>query len=546
MCNFTRRNIAILTCLISSMLLSACGGGGDDSIPADNTVIEPNTAPVLTAPAAVIIISDTAILVSDTRIQTFLSAATANDAEDGNISTNITHDIADNYTFSVGDTKIVQFTVTDNDGNEVSKTATVSIQLPEPNTDPVITVPTALSITSDTAILANDARIQTFLSAATANDAEDGNISTNITHDIADNYTFSVGDTKIVQFTVTDNDGNEVSKTATVSIQLPEPDTVPELTVPTALTITSDTAILASDSRIQSFLSAANASDAEDGDISASITHDITDDYTFSVGDTKTVQFTVTDSDGKEVSTSSTISIQSPNSTTATGKLNDTGITWGGDYSSGNNTDCSGETISQQDCSHGRDVTHNDNSDGHAGFIFTKLDANGNPLAASATEWDCVQDHVTGLIWEVKTDANGGVKGLRDTGWAYMNTTNMTGYDPRDTEDKGICLASSNYLDGIYCHTEGYRIAVNSQGLCGASDWSLPTANELASLVNFNRTSPAIDSTYFPNSSSRVVWSGSPYADDSTRAWLVKFSLGSSKHDVRTEGKSVRLVRRDQ
>lgn len=38
----------------------------------------------------------------------------------------------------------------------------------------------------------------------------------------------------------------------------------------------------------------------------------------------------------------------------ATGTLNDTGITWGGEYPSGNNTDCTGDTISAQDCSHGR------------------------------------------------------------------------------------------------------------------------------------------------------------------------------------------------
>jgi hypothetical protein len=88
-------------------------------------------------------------------------------------------------------------------------------------------------------------------------------------------------------------------------------------------------------------------------------------------------------------------------------KLNDTGITWGGNYPSGNNTTCTGETIDQQDCSFGRDVTHNDNSDGYAGFNFTKLSATGAELQASETTWSCVKDNVTGLVWEVKTDDNG-------------------------------------------------------------------------------------------------------------------------------------------
>ena len=35
---------------------------------------------------------------------------------------------------------------------------------------------------------------------------------------------------------------------------------------------------------------------------------------------------------------------------------------------------------------------------------YTKLDANGNDLPNSATEWIMVQDNVTGLIWENKTD----------------------------------------------------------------------------------------------------------------------------------------------
>ncbi len=35
---------------------------------------------------------------------------------------------------------------------------------------------------------------------------------------------------------------------------------------------------------------------------------------------------------------------------------------------------------------------------------YTKLDAAGNDLPTGATEWTCVRDNDTGLIWEVKTD----------------------------------------------------------------------------------------------------------------------------------------------
>ncbi|HOP23574.1 MAG TPA: hypothetical protein PLX38_12515 [Gammaproteobacteria bacterium] len=87
--------------------------------------------------------------------------------------------------------------------------------------------------------------------------------------------------------------------------------------------------------------------------------------------------------------------------------LNDTGITWGGGYPDGNNATCTSNISEPQDCNHGRDATHNDDSDCHAGFSFTKLDMSGNPIPASATQWSCVRDNVTGFVWEVKTDYEG-------------------------------------------------------------------------------------------------------------------------------------------
>ena len=66
--------------------------------------------------------------------------------------------------------------------------------------------------------------------------------------------------------------------------------------------------------------------------------------------------------------------------------LNDTGITFGGNSLGGNNTDCTDETIAQQDCSNGRDAqavagTLTKVGAGAAGFDFTKLAADGSVLA---------------------------------------------------------------------------------------------------------------------------------------------------------------------
>jgi hypothetical protein len=210
-----------------------------------------------------------------------------------------------------------------------------------------------------------------------------------------------------------------------------------------------------------------------------------------------------------------------------TSPLNDTGITWGGDYPSGNNVDCMGETISQQDCSHGRDATHNDDSDGHAGFSFTKLDPNGNALAASASSWSCVKDNVTGLIWEVKTDDNGI-------------------HDKDNTYRWGGKTAQGSGFGTYYPDWDTLVDGSNNASLCGYTDWRVPTRQELEGLVNFSRFNPSIDMNYFPNTPTSVFWSASPIANVSGGAWDVSFNGGNSGYGNRDFNKHVRLVRSGQ
>ena len=219
--------------------------------------------------------------------------------------------------------------------------------------------------------------------------------------------------------------------------------------------------------------------------------------------------------------------------------LNDTGLTWGGNYSSGNNISCIGEEISAQDCSHGRDANSstNNDSDGHAGFSFTKIDGSGNALPASATSWDCVQDNVTGLMWEVKTTDGG----LRDTNWSYTwyNSDATTNGGSTGAANGGNCLDSSN------CDTEKYVAQVNSAGLCGYSDWHLPKKETLRSILSYDRINPAIDTDWFPNTKSSIYWSSSPGAGYSSHAWNVDFNYGNH-YGNRNYNYYVRLVRTGQ
>ncbi len=209
--------------------------------------------------------------------------------------------------------------------------------------------------------------------------------------------------------------------------------------------------------------------------------------------------------------------------------LNDTGITWCADDSD-NDLSCPVTGYPGQDAEYGRDVTHNDDSDGHAGFSFTKLDAEGNPLPASATSWSCVKDNVTGLIWEVKTD-DGGLHDKDDLYNWYSTYPNTNGGGMGYADDDGaICYGYDPNDPATYCNTQAYVIRVNQAGWCGYHDWRMPTIEELRSLVDYSLPSPGptIDTDFFPNQVNSQMWSSSPDASHPLGVWLLDFGYGGN------------------
>ena len=135
----------------------------------------------------------------------------------------------------------------------------------------------------------------------------------------------------------------------------------------------------------------------------------------------------------------------------------------------------------------------------------------------------------------------------------YTNHNNGTVTDKKTTLMWKQC---SEGLSGSGCtgtatkHT--YKAAIElakahkNKPFATYNDWRLPNIKELASLVAYDRYVPAINSTFFPNTSNSFFWSSSPYASYAGNAWLLHFSNGDGSYDGRGVYHYVRLVRGGQ
>ncbi|CAH7008204.1 conserved hypothetical protein [Vibrio chagasii] len=207
-----------------------------------------------------------------------------------------------------------------------------------------------------------------------------------------------------------------------------------------------------------------------------------------------------------------------------------------------------------QDADFGLDVTNGDeHSDGEYGFRYTKLDAHGNRLTPSATNWRCVRDEHTGLYIEAKqapialpsqSEVDTWVKNHKDapdatpypwdsqsSSWRSASYT-YTWYDSDNTTNGGYAGAPNDLLysagpissqcayinDGSgsnYCNTASYIDSLNSRSICGITDWRLPSPVEARSFINFNVGSvPAGAIDFFPNLGERLFTHSSSVKQD--------------------------------
>ncbi|MDH3948624.1 MAG: DUF1566 domain-containing protein, partial [Gammaproteobacteria bacterium] len=170
---------------------------------------------------------------------------------------------------------------------------------------------------------------------------------------------------------------------------------------------------------------------------------------------------------------------------------------------------------------------------------FRKLGFDGRILPDDATEWACVQDRATGLIWEVKTDDNS-IRD-RDNFFTWYDPTNERNYGNPGARDGGRCKGDAD------CDTLAYTHAINQKRLCGFADWRLPVKDELLSLVEYHygskETKATINRKYFPHAVPSWYWSASSNPKRPDYAWFVLFRNGLALNALKQQPKHVRLVR---
>ncbi len=234
--------------------------------------------------------------------------------------------------------------------------------------------------------------------------------------------------------------------------------------------------------------------------------------------------------------------------------LNDTGWMTCSGISS-----CPAPLAPDQDGDHGRDAQARSGTlakvgGGAAGFDYTKISNTGAALPATAAfgtgpnDWACTRDNLTGLVWEVKVD---------DPASPHHYTHLFTWYDPNPATNGGHPGAQSGAEHPMcnatipHCTTLDFIAAANQQSYCGASNWRLPTVQELNGLVYRGRTAPTIEVNYFPNNppGQFPYWTSTTDASSSvmsppfTRAWAVWFNGGGTARPDKFDNPYVRLVR---
>jgi len=163
---------------------------------------------------------------------------------------------------------------------------------------------------------------------------------------------------------------------------------------------------------------------------------------------------------------------------------------------------------------------------------FVKLSNEGEVLDFENSNWSCVLDQKTSLVWEVK----GETEGLQYTKNTYTWFDGETG--------RGGGMYSKNCFWGEGCNTKSYINDINEAQLCTYTDWRLPTRDELKTIINYYSDKDIlIDLVFFPNTQKDTYWTSMTAKDNPSLAYEIPFFYGGSIIREKSIDTYIRLVR---
>ncbi len=419
------------------------------------------------------------------------------------------------FTADVAGTYVINVVV--NDGKINSSAVAVSITASVANAAPIANAGVVQSVVTGTVVTldgsaSSDANSDPLTYAWTLT-AKPASSSATLSSSTSAKPTFTADVAGTYVASVTVNDGKVNSSAATVSVTAAVANAAPVAhagiaqNVVTGAVVTLDGS--ASSDANNDPLTYAWTLTAKPAGSSATLASPTSVKPTFTADAAGTYVANVVVNDGKVNSNAAPVSI------TASRSLNDTGTSQCFQAGSDTLVACSSANAialsNTQDGMLGRDTdaTKNSSIDGNLGFSF------------SAVTGGCVQDNVTGLMWEVKTSDGG----LRDRGMTYSGPTDASVY-------------ASN---------------VSATNLCGFNDWRVPTIDELHSIVNYGEyIYPFIDRTWFPNTIGALHWTSSRVIGVPDYVYvgqyfgyfhMINFGNGTSNYGTINTQASVQLVR---
>ncbi|MDR3352365.1 MAG: DUF1566 domain-containing protein [Zoogloeaceae bacterium] len=136
------------------------------------------------------------------------------------------------------------------------------------------------------------------------------------------------------------------------------------------------------------------------------------------------------------------------------------------------------------------------------------------------------------------TDHGDGTVGDASNGLVWMKCS------IGQTYEGGGCRGKA----GAYTWQQALAAATraNSAKTNDRADWRLPNVKELESLVQVEKSNPAIDTGAFPNTAPDHYWSSTPFVSSPINVWSINFLDGISYGQVPTDYSRVRLVRSGQ